>query len=114
MEELTKYVFKNYTYLMTWHEKAAYKSVMGEMKAKNAESCELANLLQRRMVSSDPQVLALLKQGTDAFYQAVRDRILCECADKVFLNHCPKCGALARGPKSKQCPKCFFSWHFAA
>jgi hypothetical protein len=114
MDELTKYIFDNYAYLMTIPEKKVYKSILGEAKAENSDSPEMQSFLRRRMVSSEPQVLALLENGEDAFMESVRDRILRESADEVYLNHCPKCGALARRPQSKQCQKCFYSWHGAA
>ena len=114
MDELTKYIFDNYAYLMTVPEKKAYKSVLGEEKAESSDSPKMQSLLRSRMVSSEPQVLALLGNGREAFFEAVRDRILREHSDAVFLNHCSRCRALVRRPQSRQCPKCFFSWHGAA
>ena len=28
-------------------------------------------------------------------------------AEKIYINHCPFCGALRRTPKAKQCPSCY-------
>ena len=111
MDELTKYIFNYYAHLLTLSEKAAYKSLSGEEKAQNTDSPELSGALRRRWVSTDPQVTALLANGREAFMVAASDRVLREHAAEVFLNHCPKCGALAKTPRARQCPKCFFSWH---
>jgi hypothetical protein len=111
MNELTKYIFDNYKQLMTVREWAAYKSMLGKEWAQAESSSLMSDLTRKKMVSSEPQVLALLKHGKEAFIEAVCARILHEHGDEVFLNHCPKCGALARRPQAKQCPKCFFSWH---
>src|SRR5215207_10619590 len=111
MDELTKYIFDNYAYLMTIPEKKAYKSILCEEKAESSDSPKMQSLLRRKMVSSEPQVLSLLENGKESFLVSVRDRILRESADEVYLNHCPRCEALARRPQSKQCPKCFYSWH---
>lgn len=61
-------------------------------------------------VSTDPKVMALLADGIEAFGARLSDRVLEHC-DDVFLNYCPRCGALTKTPTAKQCPKCFFSWH---
>ncbi len=112
MDKLTKYIFNHYPHLMTLHEKAAYKSVIGEEKVEsNSDSPQMQNFIRRSWVSSDPEVRSLLEKGVEHFMNAVRDRILSEQRDQVFLNHCPKCGALANTPRARQCPKCFHSWH---
>lgn len=111
MDELTKYIVTYYPNLMTLKEKAAYKTSFVEEKAENLEPGNLQRTLRERWGSNDPEVLALLKNGREEFLNQVRARILLEHADEVFLNYCPKCGALTNTPKAKQCPKCFFSWH---
>ena len=111
MDELTHYIVTYYPDLMTSIEKAAYKTSFVEEKAENLEPGNLQRTLREKWGSSDPEVLALLKNGREEFLRQVRERILRENADQVFLNYCPKCGALTNTPKAKQCPKCFFSWH---
>ena len=113
MDELTRYIFTYYAHLMTLHERAAYKSIIAEEKAENVESSRLAQFLRERWVSSDPEVKALLADGQDKFMKSVCDRILREHADKVYFNYCPNCKILARTPRAKQCPKCFYDWHDA-
>ena len=111
MDELTTYIFDYYYNLLTLEEKAAYKSILGERKIENAESPAMKKMLRRGWVSSAPEVQALLSDGEEMFMERVRDRVLREHRGELFLNHCPRCGALARTPRAKQCPTCFFSWH---
>ena len=111
MDELTRYIFYSYFGLLTFKEKAAYKTSFAEEKAGNLEPGNLQDFLREKWDSRDPEVLELLKNGRDEFMRNVKDRILREHPDKVFLNYCPKCGGLTKTPRAKQCPKCFFSWH---
>ena len=113
MDELTRYIFYNYFDLLTLKEKAAYQASFAEEKAENLQPGELQDLLRERLGSKDPEIMALLASGRDEFMRKVRERIMREDAEKVFLNHCAKCGALTITPMAKQCPKCFFSWHDA-
>ena len=111
MDELTRYIFLNYPRVMTVHEAAAYKSILGEKKAESSDSPNMQSMLRKGWVSGDPEVRALLAKGEEHFMVGVRGRILREHADEVLLNRCRKCGALANTPRAKQCPKCCFSWH---
>jgi hypothetical protein len=111
MDDVARYIVNHYQNLMTLEEKAAYKSVLGELKVANADNVAMKNALRERWVSDNPDVRTLLANGSDAFMANVRDRILREHTNDVFLNHCPRCGALAKTPTARQCPKCFFSWH---
>jgi rubrerythrin len=111
MDALTQYVFFYFAHFQTPHEKAAYKSIVGEEKAKHTVSDEMKSMLHQNWVSTDPAVLRLLESGSEQFFINVRDRILREHSENVFLNYCPRCGALAKTPRAKQCPVCFLSWH---
>lgn len=112
MDELTKYIFHNYPNLMNAREAAAYKSVIGGRKAESShDSPKMQELIRRRWISSDPEVRTLLEKGEEQFMISVRERILRENKDEVFLNYCSRCGSLANTPRAKQCPRCFFSWH---
>ncbi|MFT5916287.1 MAG: hypothetical protein ACI81T_002794 [Bacteroidia bacterium] len=66
---------------------------------------------QGHLLSYDPKILVLLKDGYNQFLENTAKRILEEETDKVFLNNCLKCGKLARTPKSKQCRYCKYDWH---
>lgn len=96
---------------MTIQEKAAYKSIMAEIKAKNVEGTRQAAMLRRNWISSDPVVKELLVNGPDLFKVCVVERLLRDYPKEVFLNRCPKCQALTRTPRARQCPQFFFDWH---
>ena len=110
MDEVTRYVFVNFSNLRTMHENLAARSIDAEMKAQHSQSSGMQQMLRTKWVSQDPEVLRLLENGAEQFYSNVVQRILRERPDKVFLNYCPQCHGLARTPQAKQCPHCFFSW----
>lgn len=110
MDELTHYIITYYGHLMTPVELKVWRSVIGQAKIQQSESERIKARLRSVFLSQDPEVLDLLMDGEETFLTRVRDRILREHPDQVFLNECPRCGALARTPKAKQCPKCFHSW----
>jgi hypothetical protein len=49
------------------------------------------------------QVLRLASGGIDVFVVRTAQRILDEHKNKIVLNNCPRCGALAKTPKARQC-----------
>lgn len=110
IDELTHYVFHSYSSLMTMAEKGAYKALMVERKAEHSSDC-IKTHLRARFGSSEPEVVRLLDGGAREFLIATRDRILRDHAAEVFLNRCPKCGALARTPQACLCPICNHTWY---
>jgi hypothetical protein len=64
-----------------------------------------------KWLSDDPEVLRLVSEGYDAFVKRTSARILRDCADKLFLNRCPKCNGLARTSTAQQCRFCGHDWH---
>jgi len=110
MDELTYYVFHNYSSLMTLAETAAYKALMLERKAEHSSDSMKAHL-QARSGYSDAEVVRLLNGGAREFLIGTRDRILRDHPGEVFLNRCPKCGALARAPQACLCPACSHTWY---
>ena len=109
-DDLTKYVIIHYGNLMTPLEFQGYRSVMGQEKMAVVNSAAIRARLQKMFVSEDPEVVAMLANGSDAFLIGVRERILREHSDSVFLNYCPRCGALTRTPRAKLCLKCYHEW----
>ena len=110
-DELTHYVFHNYSWLMTVAEKGAYKALMVERKAEHSSSDNMKRHLRLRFESSEPAVVALLDKGAREFLIPKRDRLLRDHSGDIFLNRCPKCGALARTPKACLCPSCGHTWY---
>lgn len=111
MDELARYIFNYYSHLMTTEEKAAHKSMIGQSKVQHADLPGIKKVITDFWISKDPRVLELLADGSEVFMARVSDRIMREHRNEVFLNYCPRCGALTKTPRAKQCPKCFFSWH---
>jgi hypothetical protein len=88
------------------HQSAIFK-LNGVSNKANFE-----NLMHREgLLSDDPEVMQLLKDGYDVFESQSADRIMKESPDKVYFNNCPQCGKLARTPQAKQCRFCGRSWH---
>jgi len=128
MDEITKsYIIHYYYHLLTPREKTAYVTMVAEQKiayykkswARTAKDPEvLAEMLAKypsgweQDISTDPEVRALLANGRKAFINAICERVLREEGDKIYFNRCPRCQAVTRTPTAKQCPKCFFSWHY--
>jgi len=94
---------------MTKAERLAYRSILvqGKLDAGYDENL-LADLK-----TNDPEASSLMADGEQLFLRRVRDRILREHGDSVFLNRCPKCGGLAKTPKAQQCHWCHHDWHCA-
>ena len=111
MKELEQYIFYYFSSLLTVHEKAAWKSINTEFKIRDDEGTQYATVLRQRWVSTNPNVVALLSEGSEKFFENATKRVIEESGDQICFNHCPKCKALARTPTAKQCAKCFYSWH---
>ena len=94
MNQIQRYIFTYFPDALTDNERAAWKSAITKEKIRSIEGTHQATLMRKNWISADPEVLALLAEG-----------------DEIFFNYCPKCQALAHTPKAKQCPKCFYSWH---
>jgi ssDNA-binding Zn-finger/Zn-ribbon topoisomerase 1 len=110
MDELTHYIFHNYSALMTLAEKAAYKALMLERKGEHSSE-DMKRFLRARFGSRDSALMALLDKGAAEFLKTTRDRVLRDNKDDVFLNRCPKCRRLARTPKACLCPSCNHTWY---
>jgi hypothetical protein len=110
MDELTHYIFHNYFPLMTLAEKMAHRALMFASKGERSNSDEMKIRMRRHFQSTNPEALALLDKGAREFFIATRNRVLRDHSKEIFLNHCPKCGALARTPKASLCPACSHTW----
>jgi hypothetical protein len=115
-----KYVFDYYGHLMTEHERLAYRHLAGTIKATHGrsdadaqEDAKGSMFYLRELLSDDPSVLLLARDGYDAFVLRTGQRILDEHRDHIVLNRCPRCGRVARTPKAQQCRFCRHDWHAA-
>lgn len=98
-DPLLDYLLSHYAELVTPQERKA--AFMGTLRTPEGD----------RWATDDPQVLALLANGKQAFTQALEQRLLTQHPGKVFINRCPKCGGVTRTPKARQCRFCHHSWH---
>jgi hypothetical protein len=114
LDDVTRYVFHNYLYLLTENEKLAWKTCLATAKGEASGSEDYARFLADKFGSRQCEILALLSNGPESIFVATRDRLLKEHNDKIVLNYCPRCGALTRTPKAKICPKCSFNWRSKA
>ena len=112
--ELTGYIWHNYRHLLTPTEALADRALIAEFKAQHSNSESMARMLRERWGAADnPDVVAALADGSDAFRDRVRDRILSECADRLFINRCAECSRVVATPQAQQCLWCGHDWHNA-
>jgi hypothetical protein len=117
--ELAYYVVRYYHNLMTDTERRANSHLIGTLKATRGRDDPAAQQEAKqkpifgRMLSDDPTVLELSRDGLQAFRARTATRILQDHSTEVFLNHCPRCHELARTPKAQQCRFCGLDWHLA-
>ncbi|NBD13756.1 hypothetical protein [Corallococcus silvisoli] len=110
--ELTRYVLRYYQHLATDVERKAYRaSSIPHWDVVPAEG-PLAHPLVRKWYGlDDPAVLAALEEGREALLRRMRDRVLKEHADVVFIHRCPRCERIVETPRSRQCLWCGHDWH---
>ena len=115
------YVVRYYAHFMTVQERLADRHLTATAKVTHgrtdaAAQREVENSLHpvRELLSSDPEALRLASEGIDAFIVRTAQRILDEHASEVVFNYCPRCGALAKTPKARQCRFCRDDWHSPA
>src|SRR5690242_4277487 len=115
--DLAKYIFDNYSELRTKQENLAFRHLAGAMKATlgnsdlEAQATASQDRVYSHLVSDDPEVLQLARDGYSSFVQKTAERMLRENGDKIVLNRCPARDRLTRTPHAKQCPHCYPDWH---
>jgi hypothetical protein len=108
--ETVQYILTYFSHLMTDDETLALK--YHRYTHKTADNPEIRRvMMERGWINDNPEILALLSDGYEAFEKNVALRILTETPEKVFFNHCPRCGKLARTPRARQCRHCSHRWH---
>lgn len=115
--ELAHYIVRFHNHLMTGAELRAQRHLFATMKATLGRSDLSAQKEARKhkrfseLLSDDPEVLRLTSGGYEGFEEQTAKRILEGRGDRVLLNYCPRCAALARTPTAKQCRFCGWDWH---
>lgn len=103
--------------LMTDAERAAERTLLIESKAGYAESrgdYETARRLRNRWLPKghEHKVHELLRNGKDAFWVSVYERILArERNGELTINRCPACQRILRTEAARQCLWCGHDWH---
>jgi uncharacterized C2H2 Zn-finger protein len=112
--QLASYLIGYYSRFMSKQEHLAYRHLLATMKASKGLSDATAQKEVERikphpgkLISTDPEVLQLARGGMEAFVDSTATRILAEHANEVFLNHCPRCGRLAKTPKARHVVSAF-------
>ena len=115
--EKVRYVLRYYGFLMTRHEQRAYRDLRGAAKmsggitdAASLESFRESTRRWRSVAADNSEVLRLSAKGLETFMQDTAQRILNEYKDYIVLNQCPRCDALLRTPKARQCRFCQIRW----
>jgi hypothetical protein len=116
-----QYVLRYYGHLMTTQERLAQRHLIGTEKATHGRSDVAAQNEVKNsshhlssLLSNDPEIVQLASDGIDAFMIRTAQRILDDHSNEMVFNNCPRCGALAKTPKARQCRFCRHDWHSGA
>ncbi len=96
--------------LLTRAESSANDILILREKLQRASRAEMQKWLERRFPENRAEAEALLADGPERFHKRLVARVLGEHGE-ACLNLCPKCKALCRTRRARQCPRCFFDWH---
>jgi hypothetical protein len=108
---LTSYIWEHYRHLFSDFERKVSDRITFEMKTKHTPPEEREERFTRMFGTLDPAVTSALEGGHWTYLRRVRERILAEDPDKVFVNRCPRCQRIVRTPKARQCLWCRHDWH---
>ena len=96
---------------MTDFERKTTNAILGRMKADIPNATPDPQLIRQRWgLIDDQEVNEALKNGYEAYRRQVRDRILNDHKDQVFINRCSQCNCIVRTPAAKLCLWCGHSW----
>jgi ribosomal protein L40E len=118
-KETAYYIITYFSHLLSPKDKAALNHRFALLKTDNThgrmsegyQKFLTKTFEDKGMLSSDPEVLELLKDGYEKFEINAATRVLEEKSHLLFLNRCVKCGLLARTPTAQQCRQCGHDWH---
>ena len=107
--EMAHYVVHFHSHLMTDSEVKAQRHLFATLKATMGRSDEAAqreaqkDKIHFRMLSDEPNVLSLTRDGYERFQLRTAARILRDSADKILFNYCPRCGKLGKLARTPHC-----------
>jgi hypothetical protein len=119
-KDKARYIVRYYDHLLNQQERRAYRHLEATLKATHGRADAAAQQEAksgrshlREWLSEEPEVLRLASEGLDTFMLHTAERVFRDHQDKIVLNCCPRCGALAKTPKAQQCRFCGHDWHSA-
>ena len=110
---LTRYVCNHYKHLLTDFERKTINAMSARMKAELTAPYDhdMAQIIDEKWaLLNDPTVNDALANSYEAYRRQVRDRILNDYKDQVFINRCSQCNCIVRTPEAKLCLWCGHSW----
>ena len=110
-DELATYVWNFYRQFLTPVESRAWPAVFALAKARVGSVKFAEGLLKSKYLTDDPDVVAVLSDGPEAFRLRTAQRIVRDHGCDVFINRCPRCTKVVRTPRARQCLWCGFDWH---
>jgi hypothetical protein len=111
--ELIDYIFQYCGEFYTETERKAKDHHFGMVKFGRYPDGVHPKITQakERFLTTDLEAIDLLKNGYSEFIINTATRIYKEHKNELDLNLCPRCGKIARTPRSKQCRFCSYDWH---
>lgn len=111
-EALTNYVWMHYQNLFTQLECLGALALSDEAHVNSGGAPTVSGLMRERWcLENRPQLFEALREGGKVFRLRVRNRLLYQHPDAIFINRCPACAKIVRTPKAKQCLWCNHDWH---
>ena len=113
LDELTRYVYRHLSHLLTAEELAADRAYHVCAKYVAGYSNEILRQFGLPDVKAEyPNLMRrLAEHGFAEVMHAAALRVVREHSDQNILHTCPKCGGLCLTPKAQCCFKCGFDWH---
>lgn len=115
-KETITYVINHFKHLFTPEEQLALRHLSSLQKLNiinlNAITDPKVELYKKiGWLSNDDSVLALLRDGEEAFKSNLAERLVKAYPNEIIFNYCPACNSLARTPQAMQCRFCGHDWH---
>lgn len=113
-DELTAYIYRHYSQLLTEEELAAERVRVARAKQFSYRDGNRAVEVFRlpEVQAKYPDLMRRIDEhGAASVMRAAAERVLRDNPEKKLLHTCAKCGALCRTPRARQCFSCGFDWH---
>jgi hypothetical protein len=108
--EIAEYLLGERDDLFTEDERALWYFFLKYRTDQPISKGESAFLQRNYRRATLPPLGVSVEDCAEVFREQVVARVLAEHG-MACLNLCPKCGALCRTRRARQCPRCFFNWH---